>query len=52
MRSATINPAVQIGMGSLTGSIEKDKFADLTIVDEEMNIRKVFVRGREVFAAM
>jgi N-acetylglucosamine-6-phosphate deacetylase len=52
IRSATINPAVQIGMDSRIGSIEKQKIADLTVVDSDMNIRKVFVRGREVFSAM
>ena len=52
IRSATINPAVQLGMDSMTGSIEKDKYADLAVVDAGMNIRKVFVRGREVFSAI
>jgi N-acetylglucosamine-6-phosphate deacetylase len=39
-------------MDSRIGSIEKQKIADLTVVDSDMNIRKVFVRGREVFSAM
>jgi N-acetylglucosamine-6-phosphate deacetylase len=52
IRSATINPAVQIGMDSETGSIAEGKYADLTVVDTEMNIRRVFVHGREVFSAM
>lgn len=51
IRSATINPAVQLRIDSLAGSIERGKFADFTVVDADMNVRMVFVHGREVFSA-
>jgi len=52
IRSATINPAVQIGLDTVIGSIEENKQADFTVVDNDMNVKKVFVRGREVFSSM
>lgn len=50
VKSLTINPAKQIGVDKLTGSIEKGKFADLTIVDEKFNLKMVLVKGKIAFA--
>lgn len=50
LRSVTINPARVIGADSMTGSIEKGKYADFIIVDENFNkIEETYVKGRKVF---
>ena len=50
LRSVTINPARVIGADSMTGSIEKGKYADFIIVDEIFNkIEETYVKGRKVF---
>jgi len=43
---ATANPARLTGIYDITGSIERNKSADLIILDEDMNILKVFSRGK------
>lgn len=48
VKSCTINPAKAIGKDKTTGSIKKDKFADLLIIDENYNIKSVYVRGKKV----
>ena len=48
VKSCTINPAKAIGQDKITGSIEKGKFADLLIIDEDFNIKNVFVKGKKV----
>lgn len=45
LRACTINPARAIGADKETGSIEKGKRADFTVLDSEMNIKAVFVKG-------
>lgn len=51
VKSLTINPAKQIGVDSLTGSIEVGKYADLTIVDENLNLEMVIVKGNIAYTA-
>ena len=44
---ATINPAKNLGVDKLYGSIEEGKFADFTVLDGEFNVQ-LTVRGGEV----
>ncbi len=46
LMSATINPARVAGIDHVTGSISPGKYADLLLTDRELNLRQVFVRGR------
>ncbi len=48
VKSCTINPAMAIGADKYCGSIEKGKNADLLIVDDEMNIKSVYIKGRKI----
>ncbi len=48
IKSCSINPARAIGADSICGSIEKNKNADLILVDSEMNIKHVFVKGKKI----
>ncbi len=48
LKSATINPARQLGVDHITGSIKIGKYADLTVTDKNCNPMQVFVKGRPV----
>ncbi len=48
IKSCTINSATAIGAENTTGSIAEGKFADLLIVDEDYNIKNVFVKGKKI----
>lgn len=48
LRACTINPARVIGADKVTGSVEEGKRADLLILDADLNIKAVFVKGRQV----
>ncbi len=48
VKSCTINPAKAIGQDKITGSIEKGKNADLLIVDENMEIKSVYIKGKKI----
>lgn len=45
LRSCTINPAKAIGAAEDIGSIATGKAADLVFVDEDLNIKEVYVNG-------
>jgi N-acetylglucosamine-6-phosphate deacetylase len=45
--AATLTPACSIGLHKEIGSIERGKLADLILADENFNISKVFIEGRE-----
>lgn len=47
--SATLNPAKQIGIDKITGSIEVGKKADYIICDKNFDIKDVFVDGKSIF---
>lgn len=49
VRLASINPARELGIDSMTGSIREGKFADFAIADEDMNIYATFVEGQKVY---
>jgi N-acetylglucosamine-6-phosphate deacetylase len=46
--AVTINPAKLIGMDSDIGSIEVGKKADITIFDENINIRATIIEGKNI----
>lgn len=46
LKSCTINPARVIGKDNICGSIAPGKNADLLIVDEDMKLRRVMIRGK------
>lgn len=46
MKSATINPAREIGADKKIGSIEVGKKADLVVLDSSFNIKMVFTGGK------
>ena len=43
--SATLNPAKQLGMEDRIGSISEGKYADFVVLDEEMDVKDVYVEG-------
>ena len=45
----TKNPAVELGIFDKTGSLEVGKAADITIFDEDFNIKKTFINGKRNF---
>lgn len=51
VRSVTINPARRLKIDSVTGSIEKGKFADLTVLDKNMNVRMTILMGKIIYRA-
>ncbi len=46
LKACTINPARVVGADSICGSIEKGKNADMIFVDDELNIKKVLIKGK------
>lgn len=51
VRSMTINPAERLGIDSETGSVKTGKYADLTVIDNEMNVVMTMVRGKITYRA-
>lgn len=49
IRLASINPARELGIENMTGSIKEGKFADFAIADEDMNIYATFVEGQKIY---
>ncbi|MGZ9585229.1 N-acetylglucosamine-6-phosphate deacetylase [Paenibacillus marinisediminis] len=45
-RLASINPATLLRIDDVTGSIEVGKFADLVWTDADLNVQRVWVKGR------
>lgn len=48
IKSASYNPAKLIGKGNEIGSIKQGKYADLVLLDKHFNIKKVWIRGKEI----
>ena len=49
LKSCTLNPAKVVHMEKDTGSVEVGKYADLVAIDNEYNVRKVWVKGKLVY---
>lgn len=45
---ATENPAKEIGIYDKVGSISVGKQADFVLIDEELNIKRVYIDGKEI----
>ena len=50
VRMASANPARHLGVYDRKGSIEQGKDADLLIFDENVNVKSVYVRGKQAFS--
>ena len=50
LRMATLNPAKLIGVESRLGTIENGKEGNLVILDQDLTVRKTFVRGNLVYS--
>lgn len=48
VRMASLTPAERAGVGSRVGSLEVGKRADVLVLSKGLDVRRVFVRGREV----
>lgn len=46
--AASGNPAKLIRIGHRTGSIETDKQADLLLVDQDLELKQVWIKGRQI----
>jgi N-acetylglucosamine-6-phosphate deacetylase len=48
VRMASLTPAERVGIGGRTGSLAVGKRADVLILSRRLEVRRVFVRGREL----
>lgn len=48
LKACTINPAKVVGADKFTGSIEKGKRADLLVLDSDLNLKAVYIGGKQV----
>ena len=46
IRMASLNPAAAVGIDREVGSLEAGKKANLIIIDDAVNVQKVFLEGR------
>ena len=51
IRWVTINPATTLGIDHETGSLSVGKWADIVFMDDQCEVKKTIVKGREVFSA-
>jgi N-acetylglucosamine-6-phosphate deacetylase len=51
IRWVSINPATTLGIDQETGSISVGKWADIVLMDEQCDVKKTIVKGRQVFSA-
>jgi N-acetylglucosamine-6-phosphate deacetylase len=49
VKMASLNPARQIGLSETKGSIEIGKDADLILFDEDINIKRMIIKGVTVY---
>lgn len=47
VKAATINPAKVIGVDDICGSIKEGKNADIVILEENLDISKIIIKGKE-----
>ena len=50
LRMCTLTPAEIIGVNNRKGSIEKDKDADIIILDKSFNVLKTIAKGELIFS--
>lgn len=48
VKCAAVNPAKEIGIFDRYGSITPGKYANLVLLDQELNLVKVFLKGKEL----
>ena len=48
IRCATLNPAKALGMDGDIGSVTTGKLANLILIDDSVNVKKVFLEGEEM----
>lgn len=48
---ASLNPARELNLDHLIGSIKEDKIADLLILDSKLNIKETIINGKSVYKA-
>jgi N-acetylglucosamine-6-phosphate deacetylase len=48
VRMASLTPAERVGIAGRTGSLEAGKRADMLVLSKDLEIRRVFLRGREI----
>lgn len=46
LQTVTVNPAKELGVFDEIGSIQEGKFADLTVFDQEFNIKATMINGK------
>ncbi len=51
IKMASYTPACAIGLGKITGSIEKGKSADLVILNKKLEVVQTIIKGEAVFTA-
>ena len=51
VKAATINPAKSVHMEDKVGSLKEGKFADIVILDKDLNVKYVFVNGKLIHKA-
>lgn len=47
LKACTVNPAKSLHIEKMHGSIREGKYADLVLLDHDLNVVKVFLRGKE-----
>ncbi len=51
VRWVSLNPARALGLDRETGSLKAGKWADLTLFDDQLQVQRTFLRGRQVHRA-
>lgn len=49
LRMASLVPAKSVGIENLCGKISVGKFADFVVLDDELNLIKVYINGKKVY---
>ncbi|SHK26490.1 N-acetylglucosamine-6-phosphate deacetylase [Anaerobranca californiensis DSM 14826] len=47
IKSASINPAKLLGAADMTGSISIGKYGDLVLLDKNLNVKGVYIKGKK-----
>ena len=50
VKMASLNPARLLGQGNRIGSLEEGKLANLAVLDENFNVKRTVIRGKEVYS--